>query len=433
MNKGSIKGFSKLDRDGKVEWLSKHLEDDDLDAFLKLFRVPDQSIQNRLENFSENTLSCFHLPWSIAPNFLIDGEMYHVPMVTEESSVVAAASKAASFWCQRGGFKSFEISTVKKGQLHFFFKGQPQLLLSNQISVLEDLRQILKPITANMERRGGGILDLCIKHMPEIAPDYFQLDMEAETKDSMGANFINTILEEAGAMLPGIIEKFAGNNQTDILMAILSNHTPESVVGIRIEAPLENLVWDKAMSGEAFAGRMKWASDIAHKDINRAVTHNKGIYNGVDAVVIATGNDFRAVEASGHAFASQSGKYRSLSKVMIEEGLFAMELIIPLALGVVGGLTRLHPMAARSLEVLGNPDAKTLMKIAASVGLASNFAALASLVTTGIQKGHMKMHLQNILISLNARPDKYDEVLAHFQERTVSVAAVREFLDNNGF
>jgi hydroxymethylglutaryl-CoA reductase len=253
--------------------------------------------------------------------------------------------------------------------------------------------------------------------------------LQFETADSMGANFINTILEALGTALPGIIAGLDPDARVEVLMAILSNYTPHCKVSLQVSCPVEELLWSTEMLPDDFARRMMLAARIAAHDVSRAVTHNKGIMNGVDAVVLATGNDFRAVEASVHAYAARDGQYRSLSRVDIQDGQFRMELSLPLALGTVGGLTSLHPLAARSLEILGKPSALTLMKLAAALGLANNFAAMAALVTSGIQKGHMKMHLGNILSSLKVTDDdQRQKVAAYFQDKTVSVAAVKQFL-----
>jgi hydroxymethylglutaryl-CoA reductase len=425
-----LKGFSKLSRDEKVKWLSEYLSDQKLSPFLDSFRMPDEENQNKFESFSENTLSNYHLPWGLVPNVMIDDKLYHVPVVIEESSVVAAASKAASFWAQRGGFRTLHISTLKKGQLHFTFNGDRAALKKNWDKIAQQIKSGVKHLTQNMEQRGGGITGIVLKQIPGLPAEYFQLDLEAETRDSMGANFINSILEEAGRLLPELIFSKTGNGHVEIIMAILSNYTPESIVKLQVLAPVNELTWAKDMAPEKFARRMQWAADIAWHDTGRAVTHNKGIYNGVDAVVLATGNDFRAVEAAGHAYAAKDGQYRALSRVNLENDIFSLELEIPLALGTVGGLTKLHPLAAKTLQIMGEPDAQTLMKIAAAIGLANNFAAMASLVTTGIQQGHMKMHLHNILNSLNVKPEHYPRVEEYFSDKTISVSAVRQFISN---
>ena len=425
-----IKGFSRLSRDEKVRWLSEYLSEKDVEALLDTFRMSDTVEQDKFESFSENTLSNYHLPWGLVPNVMIDGKLFHVPVVIEESSVVAAASKAASFWAQRGGFRTLHISTRKKGQLHFTFSGNGELLKKNWEAIVPDIKSGVNQLTQNMEKRGGGITGIHLKQIPGLPAEYFQLDLEAETMDSMGANFINSILEETGRFLPELIQSRVGSGHVDIIMAILSNYTPDSIVKMEVQAPVNELSWAKDMAPEKFALRMQWAADIAWHDTGRAVTHNKGIYNGVDAVVLATGNDFRAVEAAGHAYASKDGQYRALSRVNLENDIFSLDLEIPLALGTVGGLTKLHPLAAKTLQIMGEPDAQTLMKIAAAVGLANNFAAMASLVTTGIQQGHMKMHLHNILNSLNVKPEHYPKVEEYFSDKTVSVSAVRQFISN---
>ena len=426
--KSLISGFSKLTREEKIQWLAAWLNDADLQPFLDQFRLTDGTLQERFDSFSENTLSNYHLPWGMVPNVLIDDQVFHVPVVIEESSVVAAASKAAAFWAKRGGFKTLSVATLKKGQLHFTFDGNRQLLLKAWDEISQKLRQGVSSLTSNMEARGGGITSLQLISIAGLPSEYCQLELEAETRDSMGANFINSILEEFGRILPGIIQHAGVEGNVEIIMAILSNYTPQSRITMQLEAPVDTLQWHKEMSASDFARRMKWAADIAWHDTGRAVTHNKGIYNGVDAVVLATGNDFRAVEAAGHAWAARDGKYRSLSTVEINDGIFHMQLDIPLALGTVGGLTNLHPLAARSLQILGNPSAQTLMKVAAAVGMANNFAAMASLVTTGIQQGHMKMHLQNILNALQVSPQMQPRVVEYFSDRTVSVAAVRDYV-----
>ncbi|MFW5892028.1 MAG: hydroxymethylglutaryl-CoA reductase [Bacteroidota bacterium] len=424
-----IRGFSKLDRKNKVKKISEWIQDDELEEFLHSFRLDDAPAQQTFEKFSENTLSNYHLPWGIVPNVLIDGNLFHVPVVIEESSVVAAASKAASFWALRGGFQTVFINTIKKGQLHFTFRGDKNQLLEEWESIASLIKEKTSSITRNMEKRGGGIKAMHLRKLPQLSENYYQIDIEADTADSMGANFINSVLEQIGRTLPEVINVIIPNSKVDVLMAILSNYTPDSIVKMKVEAPVEKMTWYKDMSAGDFVRRMRWAADIAWHDVSRAVTHNKGIFNGIDAVVLSTGNDFRAVEASGHAFASHTGQYRALSRVEIKDDIFSLKTEVPMALGTVGGLTKLHPLACKTLQILKNPDAKTLMKIATAVGLANNFAAMASLVTTGIQQGHMKMHLHNIIQSLNIDPSLIPAIEEHFKGKTISVSAVREFIE----
>jgi hydroxymethylglutaryl-CoA reductase len=251
----------------------------------------------------------------------------------------------------------------------------------------------------------------------------------------MGANFINSVLEEFGLLLKDIftsLPAFENQPQTvEIIMAILSNFTPECLVRASVECPIEAL-WDKnlGMEAAAFAEKFAKAVRIAEIDPYRATTHNKGIFNGIDAVILATANDFRAIEACGHTYAAKDGQYSSLSHCEIKDGTFRFWLDMPLAIGTVGGLTKLHPLAKCALDILGQPSAEELMQVVAAVGLAQNFAALRSLTTTGIQKGHMKMHLMNILNHLGASDADCEAALAHFEDKTVSFSAVRDFLAN---
>jgi hydroxymethylglutaryl-CoA reductase len=214
-------------------------------------------------------------------------------------------------------------------------------------------------------------------------------------------------------------------------MSILSNYVPECLVRAKVSCPVDSIAPQEGMDGFTFAQKMVQAIEIANVESYRAVTHNKGIMNGVDALVLATGNDFRAIEAGVHAYAARSGQYASLSQATIIDGQFTMELTLPLAIGTVGGLTKLHPMVGWCMELLEYPDAETLMKIIAVAGLAQNFAALRSLVTSGIQKGHMKMHLFNILNQLQATEKQKEAALVYFKSHTVSVKAVGDFLSSN--
>ncbi len=307
------------------------------------------------------------------------------------------------------------------------------MLKEYEDEIRQDLVKHTAHLTANMEARGGGMTDLFFKQV-EGLEDTFQLMAYFETCNSMGANFINTVLETYASCLEiwfedrlDLIEKF-GNIQ--IIMSILSNYTPECVVKAWVECPVNELnIGTNGVDDIAtLALKFKRAVDIARADVFRATTHNKGIYNGIDAVVIATGNDFRAIEASGHAYAARTGQYRSLSTCEIKDGHFKFELEVPLALGTVGGLTSLHPLSKLALEILGQPDANTLMSVIASTGLAQNFAALRSLVTTGIQKGHMKMHLKNMLAHLQANETQTEAAMAYFADKPISHKAVRDFL-----
>ena len=424
-----IKGFSKLTREQKVEYLKTAYNlGDDFEAVLESYRHPDK--QAIFDDFSENTLTNYYLPFGVAPNFLIDGRLYAVPMVIEESSVVAAASRAASFWAKNGGFKTKIHDTLKTGDIWFEWNGDLAAIREFKAELSVFLKQAVKALTSSMEKRGGGISSIEILPLKGMEGLY-RLHVRLKTADSMGANFINSTLE---AMKEPLLSFFE-NKRYDapvIIMAILSNYTPDCLVSCSVSCEVEALSpYAGGLSAKEFARRFKAAVDIAQNSTDRAVTHNKGIYNGVDAVVLATGNDFRAIEAAGHAYASRNDYYSSLSHCSLDKGVFTLSLTIPLALGTVGGLTRLHPMAAKALEILQHPSAPELMSIAASAGLANNFSAVASLVTTGIQKGHMKLHLSNILNLLDATDKQKEAAHRHFSNLTVSVQAVKEFIDSN--
>jgi len=434
--KKTISGFSKLSKAGKIKWIVQNFfkEPDHVVQELESYWHSNEEQQKILDNFSENTISNFPMPFGVAPNFLIDDNLYCIPMVIEESSVVAAASAAAKFWMSRGGFITEVLSTKKLGQVHFEWKGEKAKMSYLFPELKKKLIEECFPFTQSMVMRGGGILDIELIDLTEKEDNLYQLKASFETCDSMGANFINTCLEQLGRSLVDFFKNCEDckNEEKDInlVMSILSNYTPDCIVRATVQCPIHELgKFPNGITAEEFAYRFKKAVRIAEIDPYRATTHNKGIYNGVDAVVIATGNDFRAIEACGHTYASRTGQYSSLSHCTIDGGIFKFWLDIPLAVGTVGGLTSLHPIAKRSLELLESPSAEQLMRIISAAGLAQNFAALRSLITTGIQKGHMKMHLQNILSQLKADPKEESAALEHFSVEVVSYSAVREFLE----
>lgn len=434
----TVSGFSKMTKEQKIEWLSLQLKGD---ASTLVRNMPhywhqDKEVQKRFDEFSENTLTNYNLPFGLAPNFLINGKVYAVPMVIEESSVVAAASLGAKFWLERGGFKANVLSTTKVGQVHFQWQGDKEKLQQYFLETKEELLKSVAHITMNMNQRGGGIKNLTLIDMTDKLENYYQLKVEAETCNAMGANFINSVLEEMAKTLKEGISKNPRFTNTEkemhVIMCILSNYTPECVVECSVECPIEDLgTFAGNMPAQEFAEKFATAVRIAEIDPNRAVTHNKGIMNGVDAVVIATGNDFRAIEACAHAYAARDGQYRSLSSVSLAGENFKFSIKIPLAIGTVGGLTSLHPLAKTSLAILENPTAPELMQIMAAVGLAQNFGAVKSLVTTGIQKGHMKLHLLNIFKQLDASNEQIEKGKEYFSDKVVSFTAVRDFLKNN--
>lgn len=428
-----IKGYSKLKEEEKRKLVSS-LCADPLDAvsLMKSFLYADEKLREQFMDLSENTISSHHLPYGIAPNFVIDGNIYHIPMVIEESSVIAAAASAARFWAERGGFRVTQLNATKLGHVYFRWHRNPLELKEKWPLIRPLLFDRLKEFTSNMERRGGGVSTLELLDDTTKIDKLFRLKAEFETVDSMGANFINTCLEELAKGLSGQLNTNPEdtNPPCQVVMAILSNYTDQCTVTVEVGCERKALKGITAgFSIDEFTDKVTLAYEIAATDLYRAVTHNKGIMNGIDAVLIATGNDFRAIEAACHAFASRSGHYRALSWCETDASNICIKLRVPMPVGTVGGITNLHPLARMSLEILGNPAAPELMGIIASAGLASNFAAVQSLVTTGIQKGHMKLHITNILNILNADTRQRLEALAHFEGKTVSFAAVKEFMD----
>ena len=431
----NVKGFSKLSKEEKINWITNNYFINPLEAKESLTKYwnSDENLQKLHDEFIENTLTNFYLPYGVAPNFIINGKSYTIPMAIEESSVVAAASKAAKFWGERGGFKTTIINTEKIGQVHFLFNGDSEKLTAFFNQIKPHFFSDTNEITKNMQKRGGGILDIQLRDKTSEIPNYFQLHATFNTKDSMGANFINTCLEQFAKTLETKANDYNGfspeEKNVQIIMSILSNYVPNCVVRAEVSCPIEQLSEDKNIDSNEFAQKFATAVKIAEIEPYRAVTHNKGIMNGIDAVVLATGNDFRAVEAGIHAYASKSGQYSSLSHVKIENGIFTFWLDVPLALGTVGGLTSLHPLVKFSMELLQKPSAEELMQIVAAAGLAQNFAALRSLTTTGIQQGHMKMHLMNILNQYQATKEEKQKVLEYFKDTTVSHSLVIDYLE----
>lgn len=426
-----VEGFSKMSKEGKIEWLVNEYLNGSEQAIstLKQYWNDDADLQRLHDEFSENTLSNFYMPFGFAPNFLIDGELMCIPMAIEESSVVAAASKAAKFWIDRGGFKTQVISKIKLGHVHFMYEGDKEKLERFFYeTLLGNFFKDTDPITKNMQSRGGGILNIKLIDKTADIDNYYQIHAEFDTVDSMGANFINSCLEQFAQTLKREIynsEEFTNDEKESlqIVMCILSNFTPECIVRAEVSCPVEDLA-EGNVSSEEFVEKFSRAVKIAEVEPYRATTHNKGIMNGIDAVVIATGNDFRAVEACAHTYASINGKYSSLTHCEVKDGIFRFWIDLPIALGTVGGLTSLHPLVKLALNVLGNPNAEKLMGIVAVAGLAQNFAALRSLVTTGIQQGHMKMHLLNILNQLEATEKEKEYFVNFFKDKTVSHHAV---------
>ena len=432
-----IIGFSKLSKQEKIEWIcSNYLDNSKEDIeILDKYLNNDINIQSIHDTFSENTLSNFYFPFSVAPNFLINNKNYCLQMVIEESSVIAAASNSAKFWYDKGGFRAKVISSEKIGQIHFLFNGEFQKIKKFIDDSKSKLIDATSKISSKMIKRGGGINSINLIDMSRKYNNYYQLSISFNTVDSMGANFINSCLEIITKKMCEEIKipEYLTEKEKDIniIMSILSNSTPNCIVKANAECQIDEIGEINGLNSKEFAEKFFHAVEISKIDLGRAVTNNKGIMNGVDSILISTGNDFRAVEASVHSFACKDGEYKGLTECSIDNNIFSIKLTLPISIGTVGGITDLHPMVKLSHKLLGKPNSSSLMEIIASAGLAQNFAAIKSLITAGIQKGHMKMHLINLLKKNNATENQIENAKVFFKEKKITSKAVQDFLNLN--
>jgi len=380
-----FEAWKKLNSEEKLNLVAQTLKNPD--AFkkeMKEYRFSDDSLQAKLEQLSENTLSNFHLPYGIAPNFLVDGKTCHVPMVTEEKGVIEAASKAAGFWYDHGGFQTEDIAMAKRGYIHLIWSGDSGKLESLFNRFAEELKGKHSHMTRELHDRGAKISETWLSDMTSEMDHYFMFGLSIETGDEMGAVFINTFLEKTAREFKKFTEQDEPG-KLEILMAVLSNYTPGSYVKMKLECPVDALgEIHGSMEGKQFARRFQSAVEVGEHSVSRAVTNNKGIMNGMDAVLMATGNDFRSVEAGAHAYSITKGRPGPLTDCVVSNDTFTFRIAIPIALGIESEVTRLHPLASKSLEILGQPSVKELMKITVAVGLASSFGAIASLITVDI-------------------------------------------------
>ncbi len=332
------------------------------------------------ERFVENALGNFPIPMGLAVNFVIDERPVVVPMAVEESSVVAAASHGAKLAAVGGGFRTDVMQPVAIGQVELRNVTQPAkanaALAKNKVAWIARLNALIP----NMVARGGGVRNLEVR---VVGKDRLVLHLHVDTRDAMGANVVNTLCEALGPWA-------AAATGAELGLCILSNLADTRLATARCRVPAD------VLGGQDAVHRIVVANAFAEADPYRAATHNKGILNGIDPVLIATGNDWRAVEAGAHAFAARTGRYGPLTSYKATKAGLEAELTLPMAVGTVGGVTRLHPTAQAVLKILGNPDGRRLAAICASVGLAQNLAALKALSGEGIQKGHMELHDANL-------------------------------------
>lgn len=400
-----LPGFAKLSPTERIEALLKEgLLTWDEAQILKEQKGLPLSIADQL---TENVLSTFDLPFSLAPYFLINGRDYVLPMVTEEPSVVAAASFAAKLIQRSGGFTTQVHQRQMIGEIALTDVEDMEVASKRILKDKETLLQLANEAYPSIVKRGGGARDLWVENKGDFLIVYLAVD----PKEAMGANMLNTMLEA----LTDRIQELSGGQA---LMAILSNLATRSLVSARCAIDFKALSRNPKEAIE-IAHRMELASQLAQVDPYRAATHNKGIFNGIDALVLATGNDWRAIEAGAHAYAAQSGPYKGLSHWTSqpkEKKLYG-EITLPMPVATKGGSIGLNPTVQVSHRLLGEPSAIELAGIIASLGLAQNFAALKALVTTGIQAGHMKLQARSLALLAGAKEEEVPRLVSQLLEK----------------
>ncbi|MCA9766511.1 MAG: hydroxymethylglutaryl-CoA reductase, degradative [Carnobacterium sp.] len=405
--------FSEFYKKTKVERIKALLDAKviQIEDALLLFENPALSDQ-LADNMIENQLTQYSLPLGIALHFLIDNQTYQVPMVTEEPSVIAAASSAAKVIAQAGGFKTHLSERKMIGQVAL--KDVPNLafaleeLASHKAAILEKANDAHPSIV----KRGGGADKVEFRTIPatEHSPTFLVVHVHVNVLEAMGANIVNTMMEAIASFIENL-------THGKVLMSILSNYATECLATATCQIPL-SLLKRGEYSGEEVRDALIEASQFAYADPYRATTHNKGIMNGIDATVLATGNDWRAIEAGAHAYAAKSGQYRSLSVwEKADNGDLKGSLTLPLPIGFVGGSIGIHPTAQFSQRLLSIKSAKELESVIVSVGLAQNFAALRALVTEGIQKGHMGLQAKSLAISAGASGNEIEHVATELKKQ----------------
>ena len=376
------------------------------------------------DQLSENVVGTFSLPYSLVPEVLVNGQEYTVPYVTEEPSVVAAASYASKIIKRAGGFTAQVHERQMIGQVALYQVADPEQAQEKIASKKAELLELANQAYPSIVKRGGGARDL---HVEQIKgeTDFLVVYLHADTQEAMGANMLNTMLE---ALKPVLEELSQGQS----LMGILSNYATDSLVTASCRIAFRYLSRQKDQ-GREIAEKIALASQFAQADPYRATTHNKGIFNGIDAILIATGNDWRAIEAGAHAFASRDGHYQGLSswRLDLETEELVGEMTLPMPVATKGGSIGLNPRVALSHELLGNPSAKELAQIIVSIGLAQNFAALKALVSTGIQQGHMKLQAKSLALLSGASESEVAPLVERLiAEKTFNLETAQRYLEN---
>ena len=419
--KKSWNGFSKKSTQKRLELLKAQA----------LISLESQSSLENNENLSlatadqlsENVVGTFSLPYSVVPELLVNGKEYTVPYVTEEPSVVAAASFASKIIKRGGGFTAQVHQRQMIGQVALYQVPDRSLATEIIISKKSNLLELANQAYPSIVKRGGGARDLHVEQVTDEA-EFLVVYLHVDTQEAMGANMLNTMLE---ALKPVLEELSQGQS----LMGILSNYATDSLVTANCRIAFRYLSRQKDEARE-IAEKMALASQFAQADPYRAATHNKGIFNGIDAVLIATGNDWRAIEAGAHAYASHDGTYRGLSRwtIDLEKEELVGEMTLPMPVATKGGSIGLNPRVILSHELLGYPSAKELAQVIVSIGLAQNFAALKALVSTGIQHGHMKLQAKSLALLAGANETEVAPLVERLiAEKTFNLETAQRYLE----
>lgn len=409
-----ISGFYKLSIEERLKTVSEFadLTNEEIEL-LKNYGALDIETANRM---IENVISTYQLPLGIAVNFLINNRDYLIPMVIEEPSVVAAASNAAKMTREGGGVYTMSTGPLMIGQVQLVKVPQPEIARLEILKRKEELLDLANQCDPVLVKLGGGARDLEVRIAETRVGVLLIVHLIVDVRDAMGANAVNTMAEAVAPRLASIANG-------SFRLRIVSNLADRRIVRAWTKIPVE------AIGGKDIAEGIMEAWAFADADPYRAATHNKGIMNGVDAVVIATGNDWRAVEAGAHAYASRDGRYRPLSRWETDGNYLYGSLEMPLAVGIVGGATKTHPLAKISLKILGVKTAQELAEVIGAVGLVQNLAALRALAAEGIQAGHMSLHAKNIAVMAGAIGDEIDLVAEEMvKEKTVRLDKAQQIL-----
>lgn len=401
-----MKSFSKYYQKSWKQRLSILKENGFLDEH-EIRQLENQTIDPTLgDTMIENFITQYQLPEGLAMNYVVNGEEYLIPMVTEEPSVIAAASNGARLVKLGGGFKAQSLSRLMIGQIVIENVTAMDQLVGAVKSMKGELLQIANSAHPSIVHRGGGARWLRTR---VLADDLMSLDLAVDVQEAMGANMLNTMLE-------AVADRIRTELHQDVLMSILSNYATESLVITHAEIPINALTKEK-IDGITVAQKIVQASRLAQLDPYRAATNNKGIMNGIDAVVIASGNDWRSIEAGAHAYASRDGHYRGLSQWRIDDNRLIGELTVPMPVGSVGGSIKIVPLVKINHHLMKIKNATQLAQLIVSVGLGQNLAALYALVTDGIQRGHMRLQLKSLAASVGAKKDEIAVIVKGLEER----------------